>query len=92
MAFRNPVYVETKNVPDNTTYESVLQWWMTSEEANNARHAVRQNSVCIIQLGGHSDILVCVPDESAASGIRASLQSTSRQRGAIGTATLLVYN
>lgn len=92
MAFKNPVYIETKNVPDNTTYETILQWWMTSEEANVARYAVRQNSVCIIQLGGHSDIVVCVPDKLAASGVCASVQSTSRRRGAVGTATLLMYN
>ena len=92
MAFRRPAYVETKTVPSSTTYETILEWWSTSEEALAARDAVRQNSVCIIQLGGASSIVVCVPDSCSTSGVSASVQTTSKPRGVVGTATLLMYN
>ena len=92
MAFHQPVYVETKTVPDGTTCETILEWWSTSEEALTARDAVRENSVCIIQLGGASSIVVCVPDSSSISGVSASVQATSKPRGVVGTATLLLYN
>lgn len=91
MAFSEPVYVKTKSVPSNTTYRDIVHWWSTSEEAVTVRDAVKENCVCIIQLGGFSDIVVCVPDRTTASGVRASVQSTSKQRGRVGTATLLVY-
>ena len=91
MAFRAPNTVVVKNVPDDTTYDDVLTWWLTHEEAENARSAVRESAVCFIQLGGHDKVFISVPDATAPEGVRSSVQSTSRQRGRQGTATMLVY-
>lgn len=92
MMFKQPLSVSKKAVPHDTSYEKIISWWETDTEAQAARETVRENCVCFIQLGGHANVFICVPDSSSAAGMRYSVQPISKARGKFGTVTMLIYS
>ena len=84
--FRTPTYVVRQSVSPETTYADVQRWWHGTEStAVAAREAVAEGAVCFVQLGGSSEVFVCVPSGECA------VRPCRRVRGQPGTVVLMSY-